>query len=132
MMKPEYILPLADTFFSRASVALAGGKGLAARLSNAGLPVPDGFHVTTLAYQQFVARTTCSRTSWPPWSSDASDPATLADASRAIYDLFAQRLMPQDIPTPSPTPICSRQSPISNLHTQPTVAVRLSATARPA
>ncbi|MFC3894867.1 PEP/pyruvate-binding domain-containing protein [Lentzea rhizosphaerae] len=44
------ILPLDD---SRADLAAAGGKGASlARLEQAGLPVPDGFHLTTRAYRE--------------------------------------------------------------------------------
>jgi phosphoenolpyruvate synthase/pyruvate phosphate dikinase len=43
----EYILPLSD---SRATLETVGGKGASlASLSRAGLPVPDGFHITTQA-----------------------------------------------------------------------------------
>jgi phosphoenolpyruvate synthase/pyruvate phosphate dikinase len=52
-MSPEYILPLADP---RATIARVGGKGASlARLARAGLPVPNGFHITTDAYRHFVA-----------------------------------------------------------------------------
>ena len=52
-MNSDYVLPLAgDT----ADLQRVGGKGQSlAKLSRAGLPVPDGFHVTTAAYQLFVA-----------------------------------------------------------------------------
>ena len=57
-MAAEYTLLLAD---SRATLALTGGKGASlARLSQAGLPVPDGFHITTAAYLDVH---TCG----PPW-----------------------------------------------------------------
>ena len=47
------ILPLAS---KSATLPLAGGKGAnLARLAQAGLPVPDGFTITTQAYQVFVA-----------------------------------------------------------------------------
>ncbi|WP_084960055.1 PEP/pyruvate-binding domain-containing protein [Thermoactinospora rubra] len=40
----------------RADLPTVGGKGASlARLARAGLPVPDGFHVTTHAYRRFVA-----------------------------------------------------------------------------
>ena len=49
----EYLLPLADP---GATLETVGGKGASlARLVAAGLPVPDGFHVTTVAYNCFVA-----------------------------------------------------------------------------
>ena len=47
-----YILSLSDP---RASLEMVGGKGMSlAKLANAGIPVPDGFHITTAAYKQFV------------------------------------------------------------------------------
>lgn len=52
-MTPIYTLPLAD---SQASLETVGGKGASlARLVHAGLPVPDGFHITTEAYRQFIS-----------------------------------------------------------------------------
>ena len=52
-MMTQYILPLDDP---RATLEIVGGKGASlARLVAAGLPVPDGFHVTTAAYRRFVA-----------------------------------------------------------------------------
>ena len=52
-MPIDYVLALADP---QATLANVGGKGASlARLAAAGLPVPGGFHVTTAAYQQFVA-----------------------------------------------------------------------------
>ena len=51
-MNDQYTLPLSDP---RAELAVIGGKGASlARLVNAGLPVPDGFHITTAAYRAFV------------------------------------------------------------------------------
>lgn len=48
-MIPEFILPVSD---ERAELSEVGGKGASlARLSAAGLPVPDGFHVITPAYR---------------------------------------------------------------------------------
>ena len=39
-----------------ATLEQVGGKGASlARLAAAGLPVPPGFHITTVAYRQFVA-----------------------------------------------------------------------------
>ena len=60
-MKP-YTLPLSDP---QADLATVGGKGASlAKLAQAGLPVPDGFHVTTAAYREFVAAMDCRRASW--------------------------------------------------------------------
>ena len=47
-----YILPLSDP---NADLETVGGKGMSlAKLANAGLPVPGGFHITTEAYRDFV------------------------------------------------------------------------------
>lgn len=47
-----YILSLSDP---QANLENVGGKGMSlAKLVNAGIPVPDGFHITTAAYRQFV------------------------------------------------------------------------------
>jgi pyruvate,water dikinase len=97
-MAAEYILSLADP---RATLALAGGKGASlARLSQAGLPVPDGFHVTTAAYLDFVAENRLQERTLALASEAAlalDDPAhyaALEAASRAIQDLFQQAAMP--------------------------------------
>lgn len=48
----EHILPLSN---SSATLETVGGKGTSlARLSRLGLPVPDGFHITTQAYRHFM------------------------------------------------------------------------------
>ncbi len=53
-MSKQYALPLSDP---KAELATVGGKGASlARLVNAGLPVPDGFHVTTAAYRASVEK----------------------------------------------------------------------------
>lgn len=52
-MKTTYVLPLDD---ETATLEFVGGKGLSlAKMRRLGLPVPDGFHLTTEAYQQFIA-----------------------------------------------------------------------------
>lgn len=52
-MTPIYIVPLYDSQYDPNTL---GGKGASlARLAKAGLPVPEGFVVTTMAYQFFVA-----------------------------------------------------------------------------
>jgi len=48
-----YVIPLSDP---HADIATVGGKGMSlAKMINAGFPVPNGFHITTEAYRQFVA-----------------------------------------------------------------------------
>jgi rifampicin phosphotransferase len=93
MVAPEYILPLAD---SRATLANVGGKGAAlARLARAGLPVPGGFHVTTFAYQQFVAANYLQQQIIAALKVvDSSHTATLESVSRAIGDLITAATMP--------------------------------------
>ena len=92
----EFVLPLTDT---QATLEVAGGKGASlARLANAGLPVPGGFHVTTAAYRQFVAANDLQpRILAALEQADAAQPATLEAASPAIRDLFAQASMPPDV-----------------------------------
>src|SRR5262249_16438687 len=84
-----YILGLGD---SRATLENVGGKGASlARLVNAGLPVPGGFHVTTDAYRRFVADNDLGeaiREALPVV--DHAQPSTLDEAARAIADGFAQ------------------------------------------
>lgn len=47
-----YVLPLAH---KQATLEIVGGKGMSlSKLLMAGIPVPDGFHVTTASYQLFV------------------------------------------------------------------------------
>jgi pyruvate,water dikinase len=84
-----YVLPLAHP---GADLALVGGKGASlARLSAAGLPVPPGFHVTTRAYRDFVAR---SGIGPRILAAVRHDPAT---AARRITDLFEASEPPADI-----------------------------------
>ncbi|MBM4423757.1 MAG: hypothetical protein FJ030_10235 [Chloroflexi bacterium] len=125
-MSLQYVLPLADP---RADLETVGGKGASlARLANAGLPVPGGFHVTTAAYKQFViANDLQPRIMAAQASAEASRPDTLETASRAIHDLFARAPMPPEIADAIRAAYAHLQSPISNL--QPPVAVRSSATA---
>ena len=47
-----YVLPLEH---KQATIEIVGGKGMSlSKLLTAGIPVPDGFHVTTASYQIFV------------------------------------------------------------------------------
>jgi phosphoenolpyruvate synthase/pyruvate phosphate dikinase len=95
------------------------------------LPVPDGFHVTTAAYQQFVAQNDLQSHILAALASvDVSQPTTLEAASRAIYDLFAYAPMPQEIARAIErgyADLCNSPFAIRNLPIP--VAVRSSATA---
>ena len=52
-MTATYVRSLAD---EGSGLSVVGGKGQSlARLTSAGLPIPNGFHITTAAYDDFVA-----------------------------------------------------------------------------
>lgn len=127
-MTHAYVLALAD---SNATLANVGGKGASlARLANAGLPVPDGFHVTTAAYRTFVAANELQpRILAALTHIDTSQPATIATASQAIRDLFANASMPAVIAQAIDDAYLAlnRKSKIENQKLA--VAVRSSATA---
>jgi phosphoenolpyruvate synthase/pyruvate phosphate dikinase len=91
-----YTLPLADT---NATLENVGGKGMSlAKLSRAGIPVPDGFHVTTEAYRQFVAANDLQKKILTALKCvDASLPASLETASAAIGRFFAESKIPNDL-----------------------------------
>jgi pyruvate,water dikinase len=84
-MQSEYILLLSD---QRASLEMVGGKGTSlARLLTAGLPVPEGFHVTTAAYREFVEVNNLKPMILETLRNvDLSQPTALAAASRSIQD----------------------------------------------
>jgi phosphohistidine swiveling domain-containing protein len=117
-----YVLPLNDT---QAVLETVGGKGASlARLSNAGLPVPGGFHVTTAAYRQFVAENDLQpRILAALESVDPAQPATLETASQTIREMFSQGEMPPAIAG------AIAQAYASLAGESPHVAVRSSATA---
>jgi pyruvate,water dikinase len=76
--------------------ALAGGKGAnLARLAQAGLPVPDGFILTTQAYRDFVAVNQLEEDILAALPVDASlNPDALEESSQKIRALFAAGQMP--------------------------------------
>ena len=121
-MLPEYCIPLSDT---RATLENVGGKGASlARLTRADLPVPGGFHVTTAAYQQFVAVNQLQPTiDLELQKTDASNPDSLEAASQAIHQIFARGQMPEGIAQ------AIRQTYGNLGENPPVVAVRSSATA---
>jgi len=126
-MNTPYVLPLSS---AQASLATVGGKGLSlARLIRAGLPVPDGFHVTTAAYDQFVAENNLRPGIVAALQAvDMAQPSTLQVASRAIHDLFMRATLSQAIAD------AIRDAYLTLGHPQPAVggpavAVRSSATA---
>ena len=110
---------------SAADAALenVGGKGVSlAKMLNAGLPVPGGFHVTTEAYRQFVTHNGIQARILAELAGiDPADHAALESASQRIGDLFAAGWTPHEI-------VASVSAAYAQLDQAP-VAVRSSATA---
>ncbi len=121
-MNAEYVLSLSDP---RAVLETVGGKGASlARLSAAGLPVPDGFHVTTAAYREFVAANQLQPLIRQALQgADPAQPATLEASSAAIREAFARGRMPAAIAQA----IAAAYAALPGQN--PAVAVRSSATA---
>ncbi|MGI5837966.1 MAG: PEP/pyruvate-binding domain-containing protein, partial [Chloroflexota bacterium] len=97
MAETEYVLALSDP--QATALAVAGGKGASlARLSAAGMPVPEGFIVSTVAYRRFVEENNLEPAILTALeAADASQPTTLEATSRTIRELFSQAQMHQDI-----------------------------------
>ncbi|MBZ5707900.1 PEP/pyruvate-binding domain-containing protein [Nannocystis pusilla] len=95
-MEPVNVLPLAA---QTASLDQVGGKGVSlARMAIAGLPVPDGFHLTTAAYRRFVAETGLAAVIEAHAGEAAGDDAdALARASAAIAARFAAAPLPDEL-----------------------------------
>lgn len=95
-MTNQYTLPLSAV---QAELAAVGGKGASlARLVRAGLPVPDGFHVTTAAYRAFVDENALQpRILEALQAVDTGQPATLESASAQIGTLFAAAHIPTGV-----------------------------------
>lgn len=95
-MNPEIILPLSDP---GATLERVGGKGASlAQLSALDLPVPDGFYLTTLAYQQFVTENNLQPAILDALQGvDIAQPSTFETASHTIRDLFIASPIPSFI-----------------------------------
>ncbi|MBN1450054.1 MAG: hypothetical protein JW963_03490, partial [Anaerolineales bacterium] len=119
-----FVLPLTDL---QATLETVGGKGMSlAKLANAGLPVPGGFHVTTEAYRQFVtANNLQAGINEALQSVDVTRPATLEAVSATIGRLFAQASIPAEIANV----IKDAYLALGTSHVALPVAVRSSATA---
>ena len=117
-----FVLDLADP---RSSLALVGGKGASlARMAQADLPVPGGFHVTTAAYQAVVDENGLQPAILAALAQvDPTRPSTLEAASSAIRARFAQANIPPEVAG------AIAQAYASLPGTNPAVAVRSSATA---
>jgi pyruvate,water dikinase len=90
------VLDLAD---ARATLEAAGGKGMSlTKMVAAGLPVPPGFHVTTVAYRQFVAANGLqAQIEGALAGLDAADPVALEAAASRIAGAFAAGAIPPAI-----------------------------------
>ena len=117
-----YILPLVDR---QANLETVGGKGMSlAKLANAGLPVPGGFHITTEAYRAFVSANNLQKAIHEALQAvDPARPATLETASQTIKALFDQAKIPGELANA----IVSAYTALPG--SNPAVAVRSSATA---
>ncbi len=118
----EYVLLLDDP---QATLSVAGGKGASlARLASAGLPVPDGFHVATAAYRQFVDENRLQERILAVLGSiDPAQPVALERTSQAIREMFSQG----EIPPAVAGAVAQAYGRLAGQ--DPTVAVRSSATA---
>lgn len=121
-MREKYIFDLADP---QARLETTGGKGASlARLAQAGLPVPGGFHILTSAYRKFIHTNQLQPQILAALAGvNTGQPATLETAARQIETLFAR--------APIPDEIAEAIAQAYNALTQPAtrVAVRSSATA---
>jgi phosphohistidine swiveling domain-containing protein len=118
----EYILPLANP---RATLESVGGKGASlARLVAAGLPVPDGFHVTTAAYRHFVHANGLQEQILSKLEVvDLERPSTLESAAREIQAAFRHGQIPGELASA----VIEAYATLPGRN--PAVAVRSSATA---
>lgn len=117
-----FVLPLSDP---QATLEVVGGKGMSlSRLSRLGLPVPDGFHITTQAYRLFVSANGIQPCILEALEAlDPADPQALENAERRINVLFSHGRIPPEIAEE----ITAAYARLSGGHTF--VAVRSSATA---
>ena len=122
MVKFKYVMSLSD---QRANLETVGGKGASlARLLNAGLPVPIGFHITTEAYRRFVAVNDLQAKILAVIDTvDIANPELIDTASREIVEFFEQSHVPAEICDA----ISESYQALGNNHM--VVAVRSSATA---
>ncbi|UCD98121.1 MAG: hypothetical protein JSV42_14345 [Chloroflexota bacterium] len=121
-MTQTYTIPLADP---KATLETVGGKGSSlARLYNAGLPVPDGFHITTAAYNHFIHSNNLGSAIESALDQvDNTKPVSLEAASQRIISAILLADIPQEITSA----IVQAYTTIPG--NNPCVAVRSSATA---
>jgi phosphohistidine swiveling domain-containing protein len=121
-MTIELVLPLHDP---RANLETVGGKGVSlSRMIGAGLPVPDGFHITTGAYRRFVRENNlATQIETALQDVDPEKPTALARAAGRIREAFLGASIPEDIASA----IVGAYGDLAG--SEPAVAVRSSATA---
>ena len=94
--RSTYVVSLTDPAASNRT--LVGGKGAnLAQLVSAGMPVPDGFCVTTVAYQRLVDDDSTREQIRDLADIDPSDTAALADAGATIRARIEGLDVPEDI-----------------------------------
>jgi rifampicin phosphotransferase len=95
-MKATYVRDLADEGLGLSEV---GGKGQSlARLASAGVPVPDGFHITTAAYHDFVSQNDLEGFINEQLATlDGSADEAIAQVSSTIAGQFAEHEIPAEI-----------------------------------
>jgi phosphohistidine swiveling domain-containing protein len=95
-MKATYVRDLADEGLGLSEV---GGKGQSlARLASAGVPVPDGFHITTAAYHDFVSQNDLEGFINEQLATlDGSGDEAIAQVSSTIAGQFAEHEIPAEI-----------------------------------
>lgn len=121
-MSTPYVLSLDDR---SANLQTVGGKGASlARLARAGFPVPDGYHITTLAYKRFVEENDFQLQILKIVDQvDTTHPEQLEIGSRKISNLFSQAEIPAEVASE----ILQAYNSLEG--SSPAVAVRSSATA---
>lgn len=121
--KPIFILQFADP---TVSLANSGGKGLSlSKLTRAGFPIPNGFHITTETYRYFITVNDLQGKILGALKDvDAALPASLETASASIHRFFAEASIPAEIAES----ICASYLSLGISNSVP-VAVRSSATA---
>ena len=84
------------------TLEVAGGKGAnLGAMVRAGLPVPDGFVVTTAAYRAFVAAAGLAPLIATQWQAiDPASAASFEDASAQLRQAFAAAPFPDDLAAP--------------------------------
>jgi len=123
-----FILPLSEL---NATLETVGGKGMSlAKLSRAGLPVPDGFHVTTDAYRHFVMDNGLQpRILEALKKRDVSNPAALELVAHKIGGFFDKGVIPAEVAQAISNAYANLSNQQSAIKNQKSVAVRSSATA---